>query len=223
MNLRQELFANQDIKYKEFHAKLTPNIEKDRIIGVRTPVLRKIAKQYAKEGGENKLYYDEEIMVEGMKIGYQKNTIDGYLTQLKAFIPLIDNWAVCDSCCSGYKFAAKYQKEVWDFINEYTDKGEYEIRFAVVMMMVYFINDEYIDDVISALTSIKSDYYYVNMAIAWAVSIIYIKMRTKGIEIIDGKMLPTWVHNKAIQKICESYRIDKSEKEILKSKKIQAR
>ena len=222
MDLREELFNNQDIEYRDFHAKLTPNIDKQRIIGVRSPVIRQIAKRYAKEGGENKLYYDEEIMVEGMAIGYRKSSIDTYISELREFVPLIDNWAVCDSCCSTYKFTKKYKKEMWDFIVSFIGKGEYQTRFAVVMLMDYYIEDEYIDRVCERIIKIKSDEYYVNMAIAWAVSIIYIKMKEKGEEIINSRRLSSWVHNKAIQKICESYRVSNDDKLRLKSKKIKA-
>ncbi len=220
MNIREELFAKQDKEYKAFHERIVPNVDADRIIGVRIPYLREIAKACAKEKADNALYYYEEIMIEGMRIGYAKNCIEGYLSELESFVPLIDNWAVCDSCCSTYKFAKKYQKEVWEFICPYIESDrEYEVRFAVVMMLDYFNNDEYIDRVIEILTGIKSEKYYINMAVAWALSVAYIKFPEKVLPIIKEGKLDAWVHNKTIQKICESYRVSKEDKEKLKKLK----
>lgn len=222
MNLREELFENRDEKFKEFHIKLIPDCDPDRVIGVRLPVQRRIAKRAVKENAENELYYFEEIMVKGFTIGYKKNTIEGYLSELREFVPLIDNWAVCDSTCATYKFALKYQSEVWEFIQSYFDGGEYEIRFAVVMLMDYFLNDDYIDRSLNILKSIRSEYYYVNMAISWALSYAYVSYRDKTLKILDNKELTPWVHNKTIQKICESYRAQKEDKQYLKSIKIKA-
>lgn len=219
MNVREELFKNQDLEYKAFHSKLIPNVSPDRIIGVRVPVMRKIAKQAAAENAEISDYYYDEIMVKGLAAGFRKCSIEEHLTQLKAFIPLIDNWAVCDCCCSSFKFTEKNREEVWKFIQPYLTGSEYEVRFAVVMIMDYFLTDEYIDRSLDILCSVKSEYYYVNMAVAWAVSSAYVKYKKKTLPLLEGKVLPVWVHNKAIQKICDSYRVDKAEKDYLKTLK----
>lgn len=220
MDIREELFKNQDVKYADFHSKLIPTVEREKIIGVRVPVLRKIAKQGAKENCFTLDYYYEEIMVKGMMIGYEKNSIEQRLAKLRNFIPLIDNWAVCDCCCATYKFTLKNKKTVWNFITEYLEKGEYEIRFAVVMMLDYYLDDDYIDAVLEILSALRSDKYYVNMAVAWTLSAAYIKYKDRVEQILDKKLLSPWVHNKTIQKICESYRVESNVKKRLKSKKI---
>lgn len=221
MNIRKELFKNQDKAYADFHSKLVPAIDKNLIIGVRMPVLRKIAKQAVKEGVllEDSYYYEEKMLA-GLMAGYKKCSIEEHLEDLRKFIPLIDNWAVCDCACSTFKFVEKNPQIYWDFIIQYLGKSEYETRFAVVMMMDYYINDEYVDKALEIMTQIKTDEYYVNMAIAWALSVAYIKYEDKALDILKNKTLDAFVHNKAIQKIRESYRVDKAKKDYLKTLKI---
>ncbi len=221
MNIRKELFKNQDKAYADFHSKLVPAIDKNLIIGVRMPVLRKIAKQAVKEGAllEDSYYYEEKMLA-GLMAGYKKCSIEEHLEDLRKFIPLIDNWAVCDCACSTFKFVEKNPQIYWDFIIQYLGKSEYETRFAVVMMMDYYINDEYVDKALEIMTQIKTDEYYVNMAIAWALSVAYIKYEDKALDILNNKTLDAFVHNKAIQKIRESYRVDKAKKDYLKTLKI---
>lgn len=221
MNIREELLKNQDIEYADFHSRLVPNLERERIIGVRIPILRKIAKAAAKGDFAISDYYYEEIMIKGMKIGYEKCDIEKHLSDLKEFVPLIDNWAVCDCCCATYKFTQKNMTAVWNFITPYLTGSEYEIRFAVVMMMDYYLNDEYIESVLENLVSIKSEEYYVNMAVAWALSVAFVKYEDKVYKILDDCHLSKWVHNKTIQKICESNRVDKTKKAEIRKLKIK--
>lgn len=220
MNVREELFKNRDLDYKAFHSKLIPDIPPDKIIGVRVPVLRKIARQAVKENAEVLCEYYEERMIKGFIIGYRKCVIKTHLQELADFIPLIDNWAVCDCACSTFKFTEKNREEIWSFLQPYLSGGEYEIRFAVVMIMDYFLTDNYIDKSLKILSEIKSEYYYVNMAVAWALSTAYVKYENKTLQFIESRKLPIWVHNKTIQKICESYRVEKDKKEYLKTLKI---
>lgn len=221
MNVREELLKNQDIEYADFHSRLVPNLERERIIGVRIPILRKIAKAAAKGDFAISDYYYEEIMIKGMKIGYEKCDIEKHLSDLKEFVPLIDNWAVCDCCCATYKFTQKNMTAVWNFITPYLTGSEYEIRFAVVMMMDYYLNDEYIESVLENLVSIKSEEYYVNMAVAWALSVAFVKYEDKVYKILEDCHLSKWVHNKTIQKICESNRVDKTKKAEIRKLKIR--
>lgn len=209
MNLREELYRYQDLDYKDFHKKLIPNIDEDLLIGVRVPMLRQIARQALAENAENELYYYEEKMVYGMTLGLKNCYLDEHKQDIKKFVPLIDNWAVCDCCASSFKFTAKNLDGMYDFILSYVGKGEYETRFAVVMLMNYYLVDEYIDRVIDVLTSIKSDYYYVNMAVAWALSFAFIKYESKVMPIIQSRTLRREVQNKTIQKIKESTRVSK--------------
>lgn len=220
-DIRKVLFENCDSSYADFHSSLVPTLPRDRIIGVRMPVLRKIAMHAAKEDLPVGDYYYEELMVRGMKIGYRDADIEKRLSDLKAFIPLIDNWAVCDCCCATYKFTEKNRAAVWDFILPYINKSEYEARFAVVMMMDYFLTDEYIDSVISLLSAIESDDYYVNMAVAWVLSAAFVKYEERVYSLLSSDCLSPWVHNKTIQKLCESRRVNPQTKEYLKTLKRQ--
>lgn len=213
MTIREELMQNADEGYKSFHAKLVPTIDADLILGVRVPVLRKIARKAAAEQSEITPYYYEEKMICGMRIGYEKCSLQKRLLDLEMFVPLIDNWAVCDCCASTYKFVNKNQEAVWEFLMPYLGKSEYEVRFAVVMLMDYFLDDTYIDRVIEIFSSIKSDAYYVNMAVAWALSVAFIRYKEKVYELLESNILSTEIHNKAIQKIRESNRVDQEEKE----------
>ena len=220
----KQLFELQDKKYKEFHSSLCPNV--DNIIGVRIPELRKLAKQIAKENPKEfienpvKKQYYEEIMLEGFVIGYMKATLEGKLHYLDNFIPEIDNWAVCDCTASTLKFIDKYKKEVWEYLQKYINsKKEFEKRFAIIILMDYYLTDEYIDKVLEIYNKIDSDQYYVQMGIAWAISVCFVKYREKTRKILDNNNLSTFTHNKSIQKIIESTRVDKETKEELKKLK----
>lgn len=220
MNLREELFENQDIEYREFHKRLVPDVDEDLIIGVRVPVLRALARKAKKENAENLCHYYEERMVLGFVIGLKKCSIDEHKADIMSFVPYIDNWAICDCCCSSLKFVKEYRQEFWDFILSFIGKGEYETRFGVVMLMDYYITDEYIDRVLDVLSGIKSDYYYVNMAVAWALSVAFCSYEEKTEQLLSSGVLPVFVQNKTIQKIRESNRVSKSAKDrILKYKK----
>ena len=217
----KQLFELQDKKYKEFHSSLCPNV--DNIIGVRIPELRKLAKQIAKENPKEfienpvKKQYYEEIMLEGFVIGYMKATLEEKLHYLDNFIPEIDNWAVCDCTASTLKFIDKYKKEAWEYLQKYINsKKEFEKRFAIIILMDYYLTDEYIDKVLEIYNKIDSDQYYVQMGIAWAISVCFVKYREKTRKILDNNNLSTFTHNKSIQKIIESTRVDKETKEELK-------
>ncbi len=220
MDIRKELFKNQDIKYREFHKNIVPNVDEEKIIGVRIPVQREIAKMAYLENAENKCEYLEEIMVYGFSLSYKKCSAEEHMEDLKSFVPMIDNWAVCDSCCSSFKFTKKYRSEMHDFILSYIGKGEYETRFAVVMLMDYYLTDEYIDEVLGIISSIDSEYYYVNMALSWAVQAAFVKHREKTLKLIKSKVLKPEVQNKAIQKIRDSYRVSDEDKALLLNYKL---
>lgn len=221
--IRQELFAMQDLKYKEFHGSLCPDM--DNIIGVRIPKLREYAKELYKNNNledikiEDKYY--EELVIQGMLIGFQiKTPIEGVIKQVKEFVPKINSWAVCDTFCAGLKITKKYQTEMFKVIKEYLkSKQEYEVRFAIVMLLDYYINDQYIDQVLQILNNIKLDKYYVQMANAWAVSICLIKYYNKTLEFLKTTKIDDFTYNKGIQKAIESYRITKEQKDYLKTLK----
>ncbi len=221
--IRQELFAMQDLKYKEFHGSLCPDM--DNIIGVRIPKLREYAKELYKNNNledikiEDKYY--EELVIQGMLIGFQiKTPIEGVIKQVKEFVPKINSWAVCDTFCAGLKITKKYQTEMFKVIKEYLkSKQEYEVRFAIVMLLDYYINDQYIAQVLQILNNISLDKYYVQMANAWALSICLIKYYNKTLEFLKITKIDDFTYNKGIQKTIESYRITKEQKDYLRTLK----
>ena len=221
--IRQDLFEMQDLKYKEFHGSLCPDM--DNIIGVRIPKLREYAKELYKS---NKLEdikigdkYYEELVIQGMLIGFQtKAPIEEVIKQVKEFVPKINSWAVCDTFCAGLKITKKYQTEMFKVIKEYLkSKQEYEVRFAIVMLLDYYINDQYIAQVLQILNNISLDKYYVQMANAWALSICLIKYYNKTLEFLKTTKIDDFTYNKGIQKTIESYRITKEQKDYLRTLK----
>lgn len=224
--IRNKLYEIQDLKYKEFHSSLCPNV--NNIVGVQVPKLRAIAKELARTNPieymelEDITLYEEKV-IQGLIIGMAKLSVNETQKYLEKFIPKIDSWAVCDVVCSSLKIANKNQKEMWDFLEKYIKSNEeFEIRFAVVMYLDYYLNEEYIDRVIKNISKIKSNKYYVQMAIAWLVSVSYIKQKEKTLEYLKNNKLYDFTHNKAIQKIIESYRVSKEEKEFVKTLKRKA-
>ena len=224
-DIRKKLFELQDLKYKEFHSGLCPNV--DKIIGVRVPQLKELAKQIAKEDYKEFLNnvkdeYYEELALHGLVIGYAKMSIEDTFDYLKEFVPKINSWAVCDVTCANLKITKKYRKEMWTFLETYIHSNkEYEIRFAVVMYLNYYLTDDaYIDEILKRIDKIGNKEYYVQMAIAWLISFAYIKQKDKTIKYLEKNNLDKFTQNKAIQKIRESYRVSKEEKEnLLKYKK----
>jgi len=221
--IRNQLFEKQDLKYKEFHSSLCPNV--DKIIGVRVPELRKMAKQIASQDYNKFLLdaddeYYEELLLQGLVIGYAKISINETFKYLKIFVPKINSWAVCDTTCSNLKITKKYMKEMWEFLEQYINsKKEYEIRFALVMYLNYFLTDEYIDKILQKIDKIVNKEYYVQMAIAWLISFAYIKQKEKTEKYLLENNLDKFTQNKSIQKICESYRVSKEDKEKLRKYK----
>lgn len=223
--IRQDLLNSADKKYKEFHSSLCPGT--DNIIGVRVPVLRNYAKKLSKQENFkdyisfNKTVYYEEVMLQGMLIGFIKNTdIKEVLEAIKNFIPKIDNWAVCDIFCAGLKAVNKNKDTFWNFIQKYLkSKKEFELRFALVIILDYFIDDKHIKDALNIFDNIKHDGYYVKMAIAWAISVAFVKFPETTIIYLKNNNLDDWTYNKALQKICESLRVSKETKKIIKAMK----
>lgn len=210
------------------------------ILGVRVPILRDYAKKLAKEYEIHDLLtyidneYYEEIMLQGMLIGLENDkdknkvknkdirNIKHILKDIEKFVPKIDNWAVCDGFCTGLKITKKHKKEMWDFLQKYvTSDKEFEIRFGIVMILDYYITEEYLEKDFSIFDDIKSDRYYVQMAVAWAISICLIKFYDKTIEYLKHAKIDKFTYNKALQKAIESYRIsDEQKAELRKMKKI---
>jgi len=216
------LYSLQDAKYKEFHSKL---ILDNNLIGIRTPELKKIASLIAKKEYEsfikynNKNIYEEKILY-GLVLGYLKIDFKAFLSLLEEFIPYVDNWAVNDIVCANLKVFKKNQKEGYNFIQKcLKSNNPWQIRFGIVLLLDYYINDDYIDIVLKICNNIKDEHYYVKMANAWLISICYIKYKEKTLAFLENTNVDDWTYNKAIQKIIESTRVSKEEKLNLKKLK----
>ncbi len=221
--IRQRLVDLAEEDYKKFSSSLIPG--EDKLLGVRLPHLRELAKEIARGDWREYLNnaqdeYYEEVMLHGLVIGYAKASPEEILKYTALFVPKIRNWGVCDSFCTGLKLAKKHPEIVWDFIQPYlkSDK-EFEIRFSVIMMLAHFINDGYIGRVIESLDQIRHEGYYVKMGVAWAVSVCYVKYPEKTMAYLKSSKLDDFTYNKSLQKILESYRVDQESKAVIRSMK----
>lgn len=211
-SVREILEGMAEPKYQQFSAALLPNV--DNLLGVRLPLLRKLAQKIAKEDWRsylksNDTCYFEETMLQGMILGYVRADVKEILTYVVEFVPRIDNWSVCDSFCSGLKFTKNHKELVWEFLQPYlASTQEYEIRFCVVMLLSFFIEEEYIDLLLLRLNALRHEGYYAKMAIAWALSLCYVKFPETTWPYLQNSQLDTFTYNKALQKITESYRVD---------------
>ncbi|MDD6467618.1 MAG: DNA alkylation repair protein, partial [Erysipelotrichaceae bacterium] len=218
-SVRKTLLTLVDEPYREFHAHLIPGMNNN--LGIRTPQLRKLAKQIAKDEGLHYLNhapeeYYEEILLEGMVIGYVNCDVSSRLEAIEAYLPKIDNWATCDMFVSTLKFTKKQQQVVWDWLQPFVfSTREFEVRFAIVMILSYYLYDPYLDLCYSVFDQIKHQGYYVKMALAWAVSIAYIKEPERTLIYLQHCKLDDWTFHKAIQKIRESHRVNDQQKALL--------
>ncbi len=220
----EELIRNNtDEKYREFSRKLTPNIGKNA--GVRTPVLKAFAKKEAKENYTeffekctDELY--EEKLVQGLIIGYAKEEVGKRLCMLEKFIEKIDNWAVCDMTACAFKFNKNESETVFEFAKKYVEKdGEFEKRFGVVLILSDFIDENHIDEILKMLNNIDDSRFYVSMAVAWALSVCYVKFEEKTYTAVKNGKLPKETINKTVSKIRQSLRVSKESKERAKELK----
>ena len=155
-----------------------------------------------------------------MIIGFEKGNFETIKKHIEEFVPKIDNWAVCDVFCGGRKITKKNKAEMWKLILRYikSDK-EFEVRFSVVMILSYYIDEEYLNKDFDIFDSIKLDKYYVKMAVAWAISIALVKFYEETLEYLKRADLDDFTYNKGIQKAIESYRITNEQKDILRKMK----
>lgn len=214
-----DLFNLADKEYAIFQAKLTPTIPIEDFIGVRVPVLRKYAKKLYKEGNYQDFldnlphkYYDENLL-HGLLVAEIKD-FDICMKELEKFLPYIDNWAVCDTLKP--KIFSKHKDELLNKINTWvTSNHAYTIRFAIEMIMNFFLDDDFKKEYLEIPASVHSDEYYVNMMIAWFYATALAKQWKDTIPYIENNVLDTFAHNKTIQKARESYRITNEQKEYL--------
>lgn len=219
--VREQILQEADEKYQKFSSALLPGV--NNVVGVRLPVLRKISREIYKSDWQtylknNDCRFMEETMLKGMVIGLIKDEPEKILNYIENFVPENNNWSVCDSFCCGLKFIKKNKELVWNFVQKYLNsEKEFEIRFGVVVLLNYFIEENYIDRVLEKLEKVKTTDYYAQMAAAWAISICYIKFEAKTLDFLKKPSIDKAVFNKSIQKIIESNRISKETKIMLKA------
>ncbi|MBQ9530920.1 MAG: DNA alkylation repair protein [Eubacterium sp.] len=225
--IKDFLYENQDIDYRDFQSKLIPNVDKSYFIGVRTPVLRKYAKELLKEGktaaflSELPHQFFDENQLHAFIISGIKN-FDECIEKVEKFLPYIDNWATCDQLSP--KCFSKNKNELLKHIDNWIkSKKTYIVRFAIGMLMSHFLDDDFDEKYLKAVSSVKSDEYYINMMIAWFFATALAKQYEKTLPYIENETLDIWTHNKAIQKAVESYRITDEQKAYLKTLKIKTR
>jgi len=215
------LYSLKDEKYKEFHFKLLKD-KNINLIGIRVPILKKIAKEIAKKDYKSFIKNNtcstyEEIMIYGLVIGYLKIPFKDVLDLLNDFISYNNNWAINDTVCANLKCFNNNLEEGYIYINKLLkSNNEWKIRFGLVLLLDFYINDKYIDDILKICNNINNDSYYVKMANAWLISICFIKYKDKTYKFLLNNNLDNFTFNKTISKICDSYRVNKMVKEELK-------
>ena len=215
-NFQQRLFALQDLSYRDFQAKLIPTVDQETVIGIRTPALRKLARELAKGedvqsflDGLPHQYYDENnlhaFLIEQCK------DFDRTVALLDAFLPYVDNWATCDLCSP--KVFAKHLPELLPHIMRWTASNQtYTIRFGLEMLMRYYLDGAFQPAYLELAASLRSEEYYVNMMIAWFFATALAKQYDAALPYLAERRLEAWTHNKTIQKAVESNRISPEQK-----------
>ena len=217
----------QDTAYRDFHSRLVPNLDKNIIIGVRTPILRSFTNELIKRGDLGDFlknlphkYYEENnihaIILENIK------DFDECVHYLQEFLPYVDNWATCDMLRP--KCFKKNTDQLFPYILKWiNDERTYVVRFAIGMLNSYFLDEHFDESHLKMVCDVESSEYYVNMMRAWYFATALAKQYDKTVLYFENKLLYKWTHNKAIQKSVESYRISENIKEYLKSLKIKAK
>lgn len=222
--IQKELFAMQDIAYRDFQAKLIPNLADGSMIGVRTPALRKLAKQMANREEIGVFletlphtYFDEN-QLHAFIIAERKNFAQ-CMDELTCFLPFVDNWATCDQLSP--KIFKKHRQELLTYIKEWivSDKT-YMVRFAVGMLMEHFLDEDFDKAYPEMVSKIRSEEYYINMMVAWYFATALAKQYEAVLPFIEEMRLDSWTHNKAIQKSIESNRITAEQKAYLRGLKV---
>lgn len=217
------LFSKQDIKYRDFQAPLFPNIDKERMIGVRTPELKKLAKELdGKEIAKKFIetlphFYFDENQLHAFLISRIKD-YQTCLKEVEIFLPYIDNWGTCDQLSP--KVFAKHKDELIKSIKKWLNSDHvYVVRFAIGMLLCLYLDGGFKEEYLELVSNIRSNEYYINMMIAWYFATALAKQYSYAIKYIEDKKLDPWVHNKTIQKARESYRINDEQKAFLNSLK----
>lgn len=223
--IEKELFLLADEKYRDFSASLIPTVDKNNVIGVRTPELRKLAKTLAKDERTAEFLsalphkYQEENALHGYIISLEKD-FDTAVSEIERFLPHIDNWSVCDTTAP--KVFEKNKPALMPYIKKWIGSGEtYTVRYGIGMLMRLFLGDDFAPEQMELVVSVKSEEYYVKMMQAWYFATALAKQYDAAFEVIKEKRLEKWTHNKSIQKAVESYRITDEKKALLREYRIK--
>lgn len=223
--LRKRLFELADAGYRDFHSRLMPTIDKEKIIGVRTPDLRRLAKDYKNTDASREFitvlpheYYEENNLHAFFL--EQCGDFDVLAGELDRFLPYVDNWATCDLMKP--KIFKKHLSELLNKIKQWISaKDTYTVRFGIGMLMTYYLDNEFSPEYPELVCFVRSDEYYIKMMVAWYFATALAKQYESVVPYIEHGRLEPWTHNKAIQKAIESRRITPEQKEYLRSLKVK--
>jgi 3-methyladenine DNA glycosylase AlkD len=224
-DVQKKLFGLQDLKYKEFQCKLMPTINSETVIGVRTPDLRKFAREFSKtpEALEFLKILPHKYYEENNLHGFLIETIRDYdtcIAAVEAFLPYIDNWATCDMISP--KVFKKHLPELYEKIKIWLKSGRiYTVRFGIGMLMGFYLDENFKPQMLELVACVRSEEYYINMMIAWYFATALAKQYSAALPYIQERRLEKWAHNKAIQKAIESYRIGDDAKAYLRTLKVK--
>lgn len=221
--IRKQLFEFQDAKYKDFQKNLIPTVDPESIIGVRTPELRKYAKQLLKENKTDDFLSDlpHKYFDENQLHAFILSELKDYekcVEEVCRFLPYVDNWATCDQMSPNV--FKKHRTELMEYIKQWLKSDKtYTVRFAIGMLMQHYLDDEFDIGYAEMVQEVKSEEYYINMMIAWYFATALAKQYDNILPVLEQNRLDVWTHNKVIQKAVESYRIMPEQKAYLKSLK----
>lgn len=223
--IREELFQNSEAEFAAFQRKLMPTVEADSVLGVRTPILRGMAKKLWKEAEVEEFLHNlpHKYFDENQLHGFLLSEIKDFqkcVNELERFLPYMDNWATCDQ--TSPKVFRMHKEELLIYLHTWLSSDHtYTVRFAIGMLMEHFLDEDFRPEYLEWVMAVRSEEYYINMEIAWYMATALAKQWEATIPYIEKYSMSSWVHNKTIQKARESYRITKEQKEYLKGWKIK--
>ena len=222
--IQEKLIENQDVEYRDFQIKLTPGVDPDAVIGVRTPIIKKLAKEIYKSGDYDEFlstiphkYYDEMNL--HVFILNEFKDYDFVVAELDKLMPYVNNWATCDAITPRKAFTKNTDRLIKDILRWIDSKETYTIRLGIEMLMSFFLDDKFKPEYNDIVAAVRSEEYYVNMMKAWYFATALAKQYDATIPYIEKHALDDWSHKKSIQKARESYRVTDEQKEYLKSLK----
>lgn len=221
IQIQNDLFSMRDLSYRAFHSRLIPTVSPDAIIGVRTPQLRRYAKQLAKTPNAALFLrtlphtYYEENNLHAFLIELHKD-YEQVLDELNTFLPFVNNWATCDAMSP--RVLRSHTQELYPQVLDWMHSTHtYTIRYGIGTLLRHYLDEHFQPEHLTVVSSISSEEYYVNMMIAWYFATALAKQYPAAIPYLTERKLPQWVHNKTIQKALESYRISPETKQYLRT------